>query len=109
VEIIGDIERPDQLPPDVWLFSHLDGRRIKSFDNGFDDVLKGLGFLYHNGKKRSLTSIRHTYASERIEVRKAELKAIADNMGTTLEMLYRHYSQEIRELRAADLQVSETR
>jgi len=108
-EIIGDIERADHLPPDVWLFSHLDGRRIKSFDNGFDEVLKSLGFLYHNGKKRSLTSIRHTYASERIEVRKAELKAIADNMGTTLEMLYRHYSQEIRELRAADLQISETR
>jgi hypothetical protein len=55
VEIIGDIERPDQLPPDVWLFSHLDGRRIKSFDNGFDEVLKDLGLLYHNGKKRSLT------------------------------------------------------
>jgi hypothetical protein len=108
-EIIGDVERPDQLPPDVWLFCHLDGRRIKSFDNGFDEILKDLKLLYHSGKKRSLTSIRHTYASERIEVRKAELKAIADNMGTTLEMLYRHYSQEIRELRAADLQISETR
>jgi len=61
--------------------------------------------LYHDGKKRSLTSLRHTYASERIEARTADLKSIADNMGTTVEMLYKHYSQEIRELRAADLQV----
>ena len=54
----------------------------------------------------SLTSLRHTYASERIEAREADLKSIADNMGTTLEMLYKHYSQEIRELRASDLQVT---
>ena len=104
--IVGDIERPDQLPPDVWLFCHLDGRRIKSFDNGFDEVLTDLGLLYHDGKKRSLTSIRHTYASERIEARVADLKAIADNMGTTVDMLHKHYAQEIRELRAADLQVT---
>jgi hypothetical protein len=64
------------------------------------------GLLYHDGKKRSLTSLRHTYASERIEARAADLKPIADNMGTTIEMLNKHYAQEIRELRAADLQVT---
>jgi integrase len=104
--LIGDIKRPDQLPPEIWLFCHPDGQRIKSFDNGFDGVLADLGLLYHDGRKRSLTSLRHTYASERIEARTADLKAIADNMGTTMEMLYKHYSQEIRELRAADLQVT---
>lgn len=103
--VIGNIDRPDQLPPDIWLFCHPDGRRIKSFDNGFDEVLKELGLLYRDGKKRSLTSLRHTYSSERIEARKADLKSIADNMGTTIEMLYKHYAQEIRELRATDLQV----
>ncbi len=104
--LIGDIKRPDQLPSDIWLFCHPDGKRIKSFDNGFDEVLTDLGLLYHDGRKRSLTSLRHTYASERIEARTADLKSIADNMGTTVEMLYKHYSQEIRELRAADLQVT---
>ncbi len=104
--IIGGAKRPDQLPPDIWLFCHPDGRRVKSFDNGFDEVLADLGLLYHDGKKRSLTSLRHTYASERIEARTADLKSIADNMGTTVEMLYKHYSQELRELRAADLQVT---
>jgi integrase len=103
--IIREAKRRDELPPDVWLFCHPDGRRIKSFDNGFDEVLSELGLLYHDGRKRSLTSLRHTYASERIEAQKADLKSIADNMGTTLDMLYKHYSQEIRELRAADLQV----
>jgi len=104
--IIGDIKQADQLPPEMWLFCHPDGRRIKSFDNGFDEVLSDLGLLYHDERKRSLTSLRHTYASERIEARTADLKSIADNMGTTMEMLYKHYSQEIRELRAADLQVT---
>jgi integrase len=104
--VIGDFKRPDQLPVDIWLFCHPDGKRIKSFDNGFDEVLSELGLLYHDGRKRSLTSLRHTYASERIEARTADLKSIADNMGTTVEMLYKHYSQEIRELRAADLQVT---
>jgi integrase len=104
--LIGDIKRPDQLPSDVWLFCHPDGKRIKSFDNGFDEVLTDLSLLHHDGRKRSLTSLRHTYASERIEAQTADLKSIADNMGTTVEMLYKHYSQEIRELRAADLQVT---
>jgi hypothetical protein len=104
--VIGDAKRPDQLHPDIWLFCHLDGKRIKSFDNGFDGVLSGLGLLYHDGRKRSLTSLRHTYASERIEARTADLKSIADNMGTTVEMLYKHYSQEIHELRASDLQAT---
>jgi integrase len=103
-EAIGDIDHPDQLPPETWLFCHLDGKRIISFDHGFDKVLTTLGLLRHGSKKRALTSLRHTYASEKIEARAAELKAIADNMGTTVEMLYRHYAQEIRELRAADLQ-----
>jgi integrase len=95
----------DHVSPDLWLFCHPDGKRIKSFDHGFDEVLEELGLLYHDGKRRSLTSIRHTYASERIEARKADLKSIADNMGTTIDMLNKHYAQEIRELRAADLQV----
>jgi integrase len=87
------------------VFCHPDGRRIKSFDHGFDEVLDALNLSHYNGKRRSLTSIRHTYASERIEARKADLKAIADNMGTTVEILKKHYDQELRELRAADLQV----
>ena len=69
-------------------------------------MLSDLGLLYHDGRKRSLTSLRHTYASERIEARAADLKSIADNMGTTVDMLHKHYSQEIRELRASDLQVT---
>ena len=60
--IIGDINQADQLPSEIWLFCHPDGRRLKSFDNGFDEVLSELGLLYHDGRKRSLTSLRHTYA-----------------------------------------------
>jgi integrase len=100
----GEMQTIDNLPAEQWLFCHLDGTRIKSFDNGFDSILTSLGLLYRDDKKRSLTSLRHTYASERIETRAADLKSIADNMGTTVTMLYKHYDQEIRELHAAGLQ-----
>jgi hypothetical protein len=103
----GDVRKQfDRLPPDTWLFCHQNRTRIKSFDHGFDEALNESDLLYRDGKRRSLTSIRHTYASERIESRAADLKSIADNMGTTVDMLNKHYAQEIRELRAADLQVS---
>jgi hypothetical protein len=61
--VIGDAKLPDQLPPDIWLFCHPDGKRIKSFENGFDKVVSDVGLLHHDGRKRSLTSIRHSYAS----------------------------------------------
>ena len=43
-----DAKRPDQLPPDLCLFCHPDGRRIKSFDNGFDKVLADLTRTLHD-------------------------------------------------------------
>ena len=63
--IIGDINQADQLPSEIWLFCHPDGRRLKSFDNGFDEVLSELGLLYHDGRKRSLTSLRNLCKSHR--------------------------------------------
>lgn len=55
----------------------------------------------------SLSCIRHTYASKQIEVGATRngLGLLADNMGTSQEMLRKHYSQELHELNAADLQM----
>jgi integrase len=106
-EIKHNAEEPLELPEDLWLFCHPNGMKIKSFYHGFEEILKETGLLYRNGKKRSLTSIRHTYASERIEagvIGSRGLKPLADNMGTSVEMLQRHYAQEIREKMAEDLQ-----
>lgn len=65
------------------------------------------GFTHIDGEKISLSCIRfHTYASKQIEAgaSKNGLGLLADNMGTSIDMIRRHYAQELRELRAADLQ-----
>jgi hypothetical protein len=106
-EISHNAGWPSELPENLWLFCHPNGTRIGSFYHGFEEILKETDLLYLNGKKRSLTSIRHTYASERIEagaIGSRGLKPLADNMGTSVEMLQRHYAQEIREKMADDLQ-----
>jgi integrase len=105
--LIQDAKWPLDLPQDLWLFCHRDGTRIKSFDHGFDKLLTESSLLYREGKKRSLTSIRHTYASERIEagaIGSRGLKPLADNMGTSVKMLEQHYAQEIREKMSEELQ-----
>jgi integrase len=106
-EISHNAGWPSELPENLWLFCHPNGSRIGSFYHGFEEILKETDLLYRNGKKRSLTSMRHTYGSERIEagaIGSRGLKPLADNMGTSVEMLQRHYAQEIREKMADDLQ-----
>jgi hypothetical protein len=105
-EVKGDAGWPTELPGELWLWCHPDGSRMRSFSNGFDAVLQETGLLMLDGKKRSLTSIRHTYASERIEAGATApgLSLLAVNMGTTVEMLRKHYAQVLHERHAKLLQ-----
>ena len=45
-----------------------------------------------NGSRRSLYSLRHTYATFQILYSKIDLHTLAKNMGTSIAMLERHYS-----------------
>ena len=101
------------LPPDFFLFPGLDGERIQSFRGGFESLLNAAvspefpdGLKLKDGKNRTLTSIRHTYASKQIETGATRVSVgfLADNMGTSTEMIRKHYGQALRELRAEDLQ-----
>ena len=45
-----------------------------------------------NGSRRSLYSLRHTYATFQILYSKIDLQTLAKNMGTSIAMLERHYT-----------------
>ncbi len=107
------IDDPLKLPPEQFLFVNYDGSRTKSFRSGFQTLLENSksdqfpdGLLRKDGKNRPPTSLRHTYASKQIEAGATAngLGFLADNMGTSTEMLRKHYAQVFHELRAEDLQ-----
>jgi len=97
------------FPQDFWLWSHPDGTRIESMDHSFANALKDLGMEKHEGKRRSLYSLRHTYASEQIEMgaTKNGVGLLCSNLGTSEAMLRKHYGQALFELMADDLQISQ--
>jgi len=107
------VEDPLELPPEQFLFVNYDGSRTKSLRNGFQSLLDSSnsskypkGLRMREGKTRPLTSLRHTYASKQIEAGATAngLGFLADNMGTSTEMLRKHYAQVLNELKADDLQ-----
>ena len=98
----NEIELGAETP--LWL--NPDGTRIERFDHAFDRVLKKCGLLQHDGEKRSLTSIRHTYATQRIHsgATRNGLAFLCENMGTTPEMIKKHYNHTLNEIEKDALQ-----
>lgn len=102
------------LPKEQYLFIRPDGTRVESMATSFRNLLDACksedyptGLRRIHGQNMSLSCIRHTYASKQIELGATRngLGLLADNMGTSPEMLRKHYSQELHELNAADLQL----
>ncbi|WP_158764637.1 hypothetical protein [Terricaulis silvestris] len=90
------------LPKDMPLFPAYDGGRFsigKQHDNLLNDCIDDAcpkGLLYVDGRRMSLSSWRHTYASEMIEAfaqsRTPNMVTIlARNMGTTEKMIDQYY------------------
>jgi integrase len=113
-KLLKGANSPFMLPGDVYLFPQKDGSRTKSFYRSFEAALRAAksptypnGLTYRDGSKRSLSSIRHTYASLQIEAGATRngIGVLADNMGTSTEMIRRHYGQALKETRAEDLQL----
>ena len=76
------------------VFRLADGSVPKDLHGAFQRVLEEAGLLYDtNGNKRSLYSLRHTYATFQILYNKhIDFHTLAKNMGTSIAMLERHYS-----------------
>ena len=75
-----------------YVFRMRNGKRPYNFVNSFGDAVRKAGMLT-NGRdddKRSLYSLRHYYATERL-YENMSIEKLAEQMGTSPEMIKRHY------------------
>ena len=86
------------------LFFDYDGSKLKSMAKGFSNLLKDADLYIdkETGKRRDAYCLRHYYATERLLAGVPHL-ILADNMGTTVAMIERHYSHIRPELSASIL------
>jgi len=84
-------ELPEPMAED-YIFCNEYGQRIKSFDNGFMNMLNDAGILLDpkSGDRRVIYSLRHTYATVRL-LNGVSVYTIAKNMGTSVQMIEKHY------------------
>ena len=77
--------------PTDYVFANDDGDRIDSVNNTFKTLLKSAGIpLDYQGEKRTLYSLRHTYATFKLRS-DVGIYHLADNMDTSIEMIEKHY------------------
>jgi integrase len=71
-----------------------DGSGPTSFQHLFEDYLVYCDLLISksSGKKRVFYSLRHTYATQMLEVNKTPIHTLAKQMGTSVLMIEKHYS-----------------
>ena len=86
------------------IFVDYEGAPIKSFVRGFSVLMKeaGLHIDPETKKTRDAYCLRHYYATERI-IAGVSVYTLAENMGTSVQMIERHYSHLKPEMAAAEL------
>lgn len=78
---------------DNYVFRLANGKMPVNFCHLFEDYLTELGLLTDkHGNKRTLYSLRHTYATFQIVYGKVDIHLLAKQMGTSIQMLEQHYS-----------------
>ena len=78
---------------DEYVFSNEFGKPIKSFKSGFDSLIRDCGLEHDNhGGKRCIYSLRHTYGTFRLVYGNVDVFFLSENMGTSVEMIKKHYS-----------------
>ena len=92
-----------KLTPDDYIFTNRDGSQIGSFKTSFMKLLAEAGVEEDShGNRRSIYSLRHTYATFRIQ-ENVNHYTLAQNMGTSVEMLEKHYGHTTNVTSAAEL------
>ncbi len=111
------LERLRQLNPDlkdmtlqkvlaaklpVLVFQLEDGTQPDSFNKPFKLILEEAGMLAcpTTGKERSLYSLRHYYATQRL-LENVPINELAEQMGTSIPMITKHYSHLTSLMKAA--------
>lgn len=88
---------------DDYVFCNRDGTPIGSFKKSFAALLKGAGVeTDSHGQKRTIYSLRHTYATFRLQEGVHQF-ILARNMGTSTAMLEKHYGHTSNVASAAEL------
>ena len=86
-----------------YVFCNRDGTSVGSFKKSFGALLKFAGVeTDRNGSKRTIYSLRHTYATNLLEGGVHQF-ILAKNMGTSTAMLERHYGHTSNVASAAEL------
>ena len=85
-------QRGYKTDPDDLVFCHEDGLPVADWI-GFGALLKAAGLEFDtHGNKRSVYSLRHTYATFRLQ-HGTNVYWLKKNMGTSVAMIERHYGQ----------------
>lgn len=84
----------NQRKTDNKVFVLKNGAAPTSFQSLFEDYLIHCDLLIDksSGKKRVFYSLRHTYATQMLEVNKTPIHTLAKQMGTSVGMIEKHYS-----------------
>ena len=78
-------------PTDV-IFSSPDGTPHTDFNRTFKKILTELGLLYDSeGRARTIYSLRHFYATQRLIKGEIRIEVLADNLGTSVAHIMNHY------------------
>lgn len=86
-----------------FIFCHKNGKQIENFKKGYSALLDAAGVaLDHQGQKRTLYSLRHTYATFRLH-EGVNQYALARNMGTSVQMLETFYGHTTNQTMATEL------
>lgn len=87
----SDIYGKNEVPADSYIFCDLRGTPIESFKKSFASFVESIGLTVDTfGQRRTIYSLRHTYATSRIEAG-VNHYVLAKNMGTSVPMLERFY------------------
>jgi integrase len=83
----------DFAGPDDYIWCDTDGRVIKDFREGFNNLIKAAGVETDSmGKKLAIYSLRHYYITSRRD-NTVDAYDLARNTGTSVEMIERFYDQ----------------
>lgn len=86
------------LDPNEKVIALPDGTPVSSFKKGFAKLLEACGFAYESNHDRQvLTSLRHTYATFRLTTKigkRATMRGLAQQLGTSERMIEKHYGHD---------------
>lgn len=96
-------ELNDDPPYDAFVLCKKDGSPVGSFKKGFASLLQYCDLEFSSkGERRTIYSLRHFYATQRLSEEVSPF-LLAKNMGTSVEMLERHYGQVVNDLVAKEI------